>query len=111
MPYVDGNPINLVKLCPPGKEPARFEITTLQVDTNKKNVHKGEIAKADCQSLCSTAILKELNSMKGSNADKIKLSIDNQVLHNLTALIASEKLMDSTSKETILVNIPMNKPK
>lgn len=74
-------------------------------------MHKGEIAKADCQSLCSTAILKELNSMAGSNADKIKLSIDNQVLHNLTALIASERLMDSTSKESILVEIPMNKPK
>ena len=67
VPFVDGQPINLIKLCPPGKIPTRFEITTLQVESNKKKEHTGELVQTDCQSLCSTAILQELNSMDSTH--------------------------------------------
>ena len=50
--------------------------------------------------------LKALNDQ--FNQQIIKFSIENQVLHKLTALIAHEKLVDHGGKEVEFVKIPLN---
>ena len=44
------------------------------------------------------------------NQRLIRLSIDNQVLHNTTALIAKKKIADVNTGEVQFVKIPLVKP-
>jgi len=51
--------------------------------------------------------VKEMEDKR--NNDLIELSIDNQVLHQLTALLAHEKIMEFKLNEAKYVKIPLNK--